>query len=133
MKYYPDKGESGFRVWKYLLRRDDPDPAPWTALGEARMAKLGLKLMYPDGYVKANMKGSDKKRCISSDEEDTTASKENASPSKKKLKLKQEPYVLEDKLESLIKSDEQNAKLWIECSKTLPDGKLAFLECVSER
>lgn len=133
MKYYPDKGESGFRVWKYLLRRDDPDPAPWTALGEARMAKLGLKLMYPDGYVEANMKGNDKKRCISSDEEDTTASKENASPSKKKLKLKQEPYVLEDKLESLIKSDEQNAKLWIECSKTLPDGKLAFLECVSER
>lgn len=29
VKYYPEKGLSGFIVWKYLLRRDDPNPAPW--------------------------------------------------------------------------------------------------------
>nr|XP_012218313.1 PREDICTED: E3 ubiquitin-protein ligase UHRF1-like [Linepithema humile] len=131
VKYYPTKGESGFRVWRYLLRRDDPDPAPWTKKGKERMAKLGLKMIYPDGYTEA-MKTNDKKRSRS-DEENATASKENMSPSSKKLKLEQEAYVLDDELKSLIESDEQNAKLWVECSETLRDGKLAFLQCVSER
>lgn len=30
VKYYPETGKSGFKVWKYSLRRDDPSPAPWT-------------------------------------------------------------------------------------------------------
>ena len=29
VKYYPEKGQAGFIVWKFLLRRDDPAPAPW--------------------------------------------------------------------------------------------------------
>jgi len=29
VKYYPQTGESGFIVWKFVLRRDDPSPAPW--------------------------------------------------------------------------------------------------------
>ena len=29
VKYYPKTGESGFIVWKFELRRDDPNPAPW--------------------------------------------------------------------------------------------------------
>lgn len=29
VKYYPEKGKAGFIVWRYLLRRDDPSPAPW--------------------------------------------------------------------------------------------------------
>lgn len=29
VKYYPEKGKSGFIVWRYLFRRDDPAPAPW--------------------------------------------------------------------------------------------------------
>lgn len=29
VKYYPERGLSGYIVWKYLLRRDDPSPAPW--------------------------------------------------------------------------------------------------------
>jgi E3 ubiquitin-protein ligase UHRF1 len=33
VKYYPQKGKSGFVVWRYLLRRDDPNPAPWAKGG----------------------------------------------------------------------------------------------------
>ncbi|XP_021188039.3 E3 ubiquitin-protein ligase UHRF1 [Helicoverpa armigera] len=47
VKYYPEKGLSGYRVWKYLLRRDDPSPAPW---------EPGVKefpIIYPDGYLEA--------------------------------------------------------------------------------
>jgi hypothetical protein len=29
VKYWKAKGQSGFYVWRYLLRRDDPEPAPW--------------------------------------------------------------------------------------------------------
>jgi hypothetical protein len=28
VKYWPEKGQSGFLVWRYLLRRDDPSLAP---------------------------------------------------------------------------------------------------------
>jgi len=27
--FRPEKGRSGFLVWRYLLRRDDPSLAPW--------------------------------------------------------------------------------------------------------
>jgi len=131
VKYYPATGESGFRVWKYLLRRDDPDPAPWTKKGKKRIANLGLSMIYPDGYIEA-MKTNEKKRRACGDE-DATASKENMSPPSKKLKSEQQIYVLEDELENLIKSDEQNAKLWVECKEILSDGKVKFLDYVSER
>lgn len=45
VKYYPQKGASGFIVWRFVLRRDDPVPAPWTKEGKARMAELGLELI----------------------------------------------------------------------------------------
>ncbi len=27
--FRPEKGQSGFLVWRYFFRRDDPSPAPW--------------------------------------------------------------------------------------------------------
>ncbi|CAM9985441.1 unnamed protein product, partial [Choristocarpus tenellus] len=33
VKYGPTIGKSGHRVYRYLLRRDDPEPAPWTPQG----------------------------------------------------------------------------------------------------
>ncbi|KAF9911712.1 E3 ubiquitin-protein ligase uhrf1 [Linnemannia zychae] len=30
VKYWPETGKAGFRIWRYLMRRDDPEPAPWT-------------------------------------------------------------------------------------------------------
>ncbi|CAG9782394.1 unnamed protein product [Diatraea saccharalis] len=47
VKYYPEKGISGFRVWKYLLRRDDPNPAPWEPGAKE------FPIVYPDGYLEA--------------------------------------------------------------------------------
>lgn len=31
-------------MWRYLLRRDDEEPAPWTKEGKDRMKKLGLTM-----------------------------------------------------------------------------------------
>lgn len=45
MKYYPETGISGFIVWRFVLKRDDPTPAPWTAKGKKRIAQLGLEII----------------------------------------------------------------------------------------
>lgn len=44
VKYWPEIGKCGFLVWRYLLRRDEVEPAPWTAEGIERSKKLGLTL-----------------------------------------------------------------------------------------
>ena len=49
VRYWPEKGQSGFLVWRYLLRRDDPDPAPWTAAGKRRILELGIQDMVVRG------------------------------------------------------------------------------------
>merc|ERR1719431_5218 len=54
VKYWPEKGKSGFRVWRYLIRRDDPTPAPWTKEGKKIMQEGGYgEVIYPEGYHEA--------------------------------------------------------------------------------
>ncbi|KYN40693.1 E3 ubiquitin-protein ligase UHRF1 [Trachymyrmex septentrionalis] len=129
VKYYPDTS-NGFLIWKYVLRRDDPTPAPWTKEGKKRIEFLGLKMLYPDGYLKqennTKKKISAKKRSINGNDE------EGSVPIKKSKKSKL-VFDLEDKLKNLIENDKVNAKLWDECRATLINGKPAFLDCVSER
>ncbi|KAI7869587.1 PUA-like domain-containing protein [Spinellus fusiger] len=43
VKYWPDTGKSGHRVWRFLFRRDDPEPAPWTNAGKKIIEKHGLR------------------------------------------------------------------------------------------
>jgi len=43
VKYWPEKSDkSGFLVWRYLMRRDDDEHAPWTDEGKAKMEELGI-------------------------------------------------------------------------------------------
>lgn len=49
MRYWPEKGKSGFLVWRYLLRRDDTEPGPWTKEGKDRIKKLGLTMQVRPG------------------------------------------------------------------------------------
>ncbi|XP_054365190.1 E3 ubiquitin-protein ligase UHRF2 isoform X6 [Mirounga angustirostris] len=45
VKYWPEISSShGFLVWRYLLRRDDVEPAPWTSEGIERSRRLCLRL-----------------------------------------------------------------------------------------
>lgn len=63
VKYWPEVGKCGYLVWRYLLRRDDLEPAPWTPEGIERTKKLGLKVQYPPGYQEA-MANKTKKEAI---------------------------------------------------------------------
>ena len=124
VKYYPEKGKSGFIVWRYVLRRDDPIPAPWTKEGQNRIASLGLEVIYPEGYLEFQKmkKGPHKKK--------RKALSEIELPYKKKKK--QEAYKLDDKIAETIKLDKLNRKVWNNCCSCLPEGKVYFLKQVSD-
>jgi E3 ubiquitin-protein ligase UHRF1 len=135
-------------MWKYVLRRDDPSPAPWTQEGKERIAFLGLKMLYPDGYLETvekfdkitvkkrlSIEDSSKKIKIPAKKQRRTINdddKENDMAIKKSKKIKR-TFDLEDELKDLIENDKVNAKLWAECKATLIDGKPAFLNSVLER
>ncbi|KAI9012629.1 PUA-like domain-containing protein [Phycomyces nitens] len=48
VKYWPDTGKSGHRVWRYLFRRDDTEPAPWTEAGKRIVDQHGVRLIAQD-------------------------------------------------------------------------------------
>ncbi|NXS53377.1 UHRF1 ligase, partial [Brachypteracias leptosomus] len=134
VKYWPETGKSGFLVWRYLLRRDDEEPAPWTKEGKDRMKKLGLTMQYPEGYLEA-VANKDKEKENNGDDEFDTPGKGKrkrksaggeeklvASPTGTPKKTKVEPYKLTSQQKSLIKSDEANEKLWNEVLEALKDG-----------
>ncbi|NWR42270.1 UHRF1 ligase, partial [Regulus satrapa] len=143
VKYWPETGKSGFLVWRYLLRRDDEEPAPWTKEGKDRMKKLGLTMQYPEGYLEA-VANKDKEKENNEDDEFDTPGKGKrkrksaggeekliASPAGSPKKTKVEPYKLTSQQKSLIKSDEANEKLWNEVLEALKDGP-KFLSKVEE-
>ncbi|XP_011603223.1 E3 ubiquitin-protein ligase UHRF2 isoform X1 [Takifugu rubripes] len=63
VKYWPEIGKCGYLVWRYLLRRDDQEPAPWTPEGMERTKKLGLTVQYPPGYLAAMANKTKKEAC----------------------------------------------------------------------
>ncbi|XP_072294857.1 E3 ubiquitin-protein ligase UHRF1 [Eucyclogobius newberryi] len=139
VKYWPEKGKSGFLVWRYLLRRDDGEPAPWTRDGKERIKKLGLTLQYPAGYQKEKEnkneveEGTPEGTPNKSKRKRKSQGKESAknSPVKTPKKTKVEAYKLTKEQKALIKSDEQNKKLWDEAMESLSLGP-KFLTQVEE-
>ncbi|XP_047544031.1 E3 ubiquitin-protein ligase UHRF1-like [Vanessa atalanta] len=100
VKYYPEKGLSGYRVWKYLLRRDDPNPAPWEPGAKQ------FPIVYPDGYLEAeaekkalkekgNKGKGNKKRALR--ESNRSSSESEASPPLKKRKTQESKKAQENK------------------------------------
>ncbi|XP_062474740.1 E3 ubiquitin-protein ligase UHRF1 isoform X3 [Pezoporus occidentalis] len=143
VKYWPETGKSGFLVWRYLLRRDDEEPAPWTKEGKDRMKKLGLTMQYPEGYLEA-VANKDKEKENNGDDEFDTPGKGKrkrksaggeeklmTSPAGTPKKTKVEPYKLTTQQKSLIKNDEANEKLWNGVLEALKDGP-KFLSKVEE-
>ncbi|XP_076009168.1 E3 ubiquitin-protein ligase UHRF1 [Genypterus blacodes] len=144
-KYWPEKGKSGFLVWRYMLKRDDDEPAPWTRDGKERVKKFGLTMQYPEGYLEAQAAKEKEKENKSEEEEvegtPTKGKRKRKSQGKESAKsspargtpkkMKVEVYKLTKEQKSLIKSDEPNRKLWDEVSESLSLGP-KFLNKVEE-
>ncbi|XP_033710497.1 E3 ubiquitin-protein ligase UHRF1 isoform X1 [Delphinus delphis] len=149
VRYWPEKGKSGFLVWRFLLRRDDVEPGPWTKEGKDRIKKLGLTMQYPEGYLEALARREKEKENSKTEalEKEDDGEEDFASPRKGKRKSKSaggdgssrgapkktkvEPYSLTTQQSSLIKEDKSNTKLWTEILKSLKDGP-KFLSKVEE-
>ncbi|XP_076371626.1 E3 ubiquitin-protein ligase UHRF1-like isoform X2 [Tachypleus tridentatus] len=132
VKYWSEKGKSGFLVWRYFLRRDDPAPAPWTKAGKKRIKELGLTMEYPEGYLEALTAK------VKTEPEDGKKGKGKRSrgdlgcdsPSLKKKKLA--VYQIPGDISKLIKKDKLNQKLWNECIAVVKEGQQVFLKKVQE-
>uniref|UniRef100_A0AAX7TNR3 E3 ubiquitin-protein ligase UHRF n=1 Tax=Astatotilapia calliptera TaxID=8154 RepID=A0AAX7TNR3_ASTCA len=133
VKYWPDKGKSGFLVWRYLLKRDDDEPAPWTREGKERIKKLGLtmqveiiRLYCPYNffffYFFIFFLISLLFVCFFS---------AMTPPAKTPKKVKVEMYKLSQEQKALIKNDKLNKKLWDEAMESLSLGP-KFLNKVEE-
>eukprot|EP00794_Sanderia_malayensis_P007068 gene7068-7863_t len=136
VKYWPEKGKSGFLVWRYFLRRDDPTPSPWSKKGKKLTEELGLSIQYPEGYLEAQAKkGMENSKATPSKENQKSKRKrpadldENLSANSKK---KKEPYSLPEDIKSAIKLDEDNTKLWQDIMVEAISFK-GFLEAVTDR
>jgi len=149
VKYWPEKGQSGFIVWRYRMRRDDPEPAPWTKEGKKKIAELGLEIQYPEGYLESQAKkaaekdaakANKRKRGKGSEEEendeggDVSANEDDEEEEEvKKVSKKQKiTYNISEEHTALIKADKLNASIW----KTLceaPESHKKFLQDVEEK
>ncbi|XP_077981473.1 E3 ubiquitin-protein ligase UHRF1-like [Glandiceps talaboti] len=133
VKYWPEKGKSGFLVWRYMLRRDDPNPAPWTNAGKKKIKELGLKLEFPDGYLEAQRKKEEQEN------KDSPAVDKGKGKGKKR-KLEGSPRCSPAKkcnnqiptdVKNLVKNDDNNKKLWDEVLSQVKQGK-KFVDTVEE-
>ncbi|CAG8441835.1 9445_t:CDS:1 [Acaulospora morrowiae] len=95
VRYWPEKGKAGFIVWRYEMRRDDDEPAPWTTEGKKRIAELGLTM-----YVPEELKDEETKK---------RKSNEDGPPSKK---TKTKVYKPTKEFMKLVKKDVRNARVW---------------------
>uniref|UniRef100_A0AAX7UDA6 E3 ubiquitin-protein ligase UHRF n=1 Tax=Astatotilapia calliptera TaxID=8154 RepID=A0AAX7UDA6_ASTCA len=138
VKYWPEIGKCGYLVWRYLLRRDDQEPAPWTPEGVERIKKLGLAVQYPPGYLAAMANKSKKEACarpgrggrskhypgrgngVQKTTRDTE-SKPVEEPPSKRVKI-EETFQLSEQQQQLIQEDTANKKLWDEAMEHLKEG-----------
>jgi len=152
VKYWPEKGKSGFIVWRYMLRRDDPVPAPWTKDGKRRIEDLGLVMQYPEGWqdkkdggegdeeadggdtpkTKGAKKGKRKRVARSDDENDSGEAENDGDDKPPKKKAKKLSYEVEPEVTEFIKLDSKNTKLWDEALTCTTDGAKKFLEKVTD-
>jgi len=146
VKYYPEKGQSGFIVWRYLLRRDDPSPAPWTEEGQKRIEEEGFTLNYPEGYLEAQAekekegktpaKGKKRKKgdSVEDDEEEfindeVEEDDDSASPAVKKTKT---VYKISKEWLDLMDEDKLNANLWDQVKTKSASNKKELTDYVEE-
>uniref|UniRef100_A0A7N8XP34 E3 ubiquitin-protein ligase UHRF n=1 Tax=Mastacembelus armatus TaxID=205130 RepID=A0A7N8XP34_9TELE len=108
VKYWPEIGKCGYLVWRYLLRRDDLEPAPWTPEGVERIKKLGLAVQSSCFCFTLI--------CVSSPE-----SPPAAEPPSKRVKI-EETFQLSEQQQQLIREDTANKKLWDEAVEHLKEG-----------
>uniref|UniRef100_A0A8C9Z9U3 E3 ubiquitin-protein ligase UHRF n=1 Tax=Sander lucioperca TaxID=283035 RepID=A0A8C9Z9U3_SANLU len=149
VKYWPEIGKCGYLVWRYLLRRDDLEPAPWTPEGLERIEKLGLAVQKRTGENRVSSETSFKMACkylishqrpkckcsftcivfysprvaafFSLNSVSLPETPPAAEPPSKRVKI-EETFQLSQQQQQLIREDTANKKLWDEAMGHLKEG-----------
>lgn len=126
--FWPEKGKAGFIVWRYRLRRDDPEPAPWSKDGKLNAKRLYQKakeaLEVAAGNAPQKRKSAENKETKkkstnvkkskreepSDDEQEDDQQEEEPKKSTKKQKLDADTVPASAK--KLMDKDTLNAKFW---------------------
>lgn len=133
VKYFKVKGQSGFSVWRFVLRRDDPTPAPWTKEGTKTTKEKGYTCVYPDNYVPPASKEKGKNKRKAEDASDNSENQENEPKAKKPNKTTGIKYKVPDVIKSLIGKDKFNTKIWKQLlANNTFTSQNQFQECVTE-
>jgi len=123
VKYWKEKGKSGFYVWRYELKRDDPAPAPWTDEGK-RLAEEGgySEVIVPEGHAEAMRmkeeekllklgKGGEKRPKTDSPNKEGSKSDDEATGQPKAKKVKAS-YKIGSDIKKAMQADKKNERLW---------------------
>lgn len=142
VKYWPQKGKAGFIVWRYLLRRDDPAPAPWTKEGKKRMEEGGwADMQYPENYLENQAKKLAEKAAKLDEEVDKPKGKGKKRKNSGELdprdnsKQKKVPvakYKVSAEHKEAMKKDKLNEKLWKELQVQELKTRKDLVEAVEE-
>ena len=122
VKYWPQKGQAGFIVWRYLLKRDDPAPAPWTKEGKKRIEEGGWgEMQYPEGYLEAQAKKLAEKAAALGEEDGKATGKgkkrkneEDVATKVTQKKVALAKYKIPADIAQGMKKDKANVKVWDE-------------------
>ena len=130
VRYWPEKGKSGFIVWRYEFRRDDPEPAPWTEEGKKKIEEEGYQMIYPEGYLEAEAaKEKEMKRKLSQDSQDEEDEDDDKTPAAKKLKSS---FKIGEDWIKLMDADQENKRLWEQVKTKEAGNKKELLDYVEE-
>jgi len=128
VKYWPEKGKAGFIVWRYLIRRDDPTPAPWTDEGKKLMEDGGYgEVRYPEGYHEALAEKAKEKAAKDAEKAKSDGTKEKRGKVSKRKVLDDVTSIVSNSKKSKI--GEENApksrfKLSADLLKAMKEDKL---------
>ncbi|KAJ2523077.1 hypothetical protein GGI11_001559 [Coemansia sp. RSA 2049] len=125
VKYWKEKGVSGFYVWRYLFRRDDPEAAPWTEEGKANILRLGIRMIGEDMDTAKNSASKRKRAGEATGGKGGRAAKGGSNGSR--YIFKPTPELLE-----LIRLDKDNVRLWSNMADSQYESETAYLEALTE-
>lgn len=127
VKYWPEKSSTcDFNIWRFLLRRDDPIPAPWTKEGKNRIRRLRLdSVIEPIGWLnpKQTKTSSNTKRRVVSETDGHMTKRSRGHMTKgleKKISFPQtslQIYGLTSDINVLIQKDTRNYETWQHLTK----------------
>ncbi|KAJ2730993.1 hypothetical protein IW152_004871 [Coemansia sp. BCRC 34962] len=114
-RYWRQKGESGHYVWRYLFRRDDSNPAPWTPEGKANIERWGLTLFDESPQPKAEKPAKRKGK------------EPVGTRTKKVYTCSPSPELLE-----MIRLDAANKRMWTTMADTSYESDGKYLEALCD-